>query len=281
MHPTIYEIPLWGGRTLPLHSYGLMIVIGFLLAVWITRKEVLRRGLPDVAYDLGIAMLLSGLLGGRIFYYLQFYDEKFRHESFLEFFKIWKGGLVFYGGALGGVLGGLAYVRWKKLPLLDCMDATAMGAPAGMAFGRIGCFLNGCCYGAISDPSNPLSVVFPVGSPAKQDHWNRGLLDSAESLPLAVHPTQLYQAGHDFLLLLLLVWYLRRPDSVRGIGMPLLFILYGIGRFTLEFLRADNAVTATGLTISQNLSLLGVLAFGILAVLLLRRARSRRPEPQA
>ncbi|MGQ9590416.1 MAG: prolipoprotein diacylglyceryl transferase [Planctomycetota bacterium] len=274
MRPTIFEIPLGGGRVLPLHSYGLMIAVGFLFAVWIARVEFRRRRLPDVANDLGVCILLCGLFGARLFYYVQFYSQRFAGESFLEFFKIWRGGLVFYGGAVGGLVGGALYARWKKLPLLDCLDVVGVGAPVAMAFGRLGCFLNGCCYGALCDPSSPLAVTFPPGSLAQSGQWERGLVPSASSPALPLHPAQLYQAAHDFVLFGLLLWYVRRPRSVRGAALPLAVFLYGVGRFAIECFRGDHVLTATGLTVSQNVAAgSAAVALALIAAFYLRGGR--------
>jgi len=273
MRPVIFEIPLPFDIRLPLHGYGLMIVIGFLLAAWTGSREARRRGLPDFIYDMGLVMLLSGLVGGRLLYYIENYQKQYAAESFLEIFKIWKGGLVFYGGAITGYIGGLFYCWTRRLAISDCMDVVAPGVPIGMAFGRLGCFLNGCCYGSLCDPGFPLGVVFPLDSPAASEQRELGLLDPGSIASLPVHPAQLYQAGHDVLIAGLLLWYLRRADAPRGGGIPLLFVLYGIGRFCLEELRGDNPLTFTGLTLSQNLSLLLVLGFGSVFILLLLRAK--------
>lgn len=272
MQPVMVRIPLPGGKELPVHSYGLMIVLGFFLLIWFSSREARRRGLPDFVYDLGLVMLLCGLLGGRIFYYVLYWDEQYRHESFLEFFKIWKGGLVFYGGALGGLLGGLVYLWRRRLPLADCLDVAALGAPIGMAFGRLGCFLNGCCFGCPSSPGYIFGVVFPRDSAAWESQFAAGLLESRLSPALAVHPVQLYQAVHDILLFALLYGYLRWPAAVRGAGMPLLFLLYGVGRFQLEFLRGDQVPTVTGLTVGQNVSLVLIVLSGTCLLALLARA---------
>ena len=165
------------------------------------------------------------------------------------------------------------------MPLAIGLDIAAMGTPAGMAFGRLGCFMNGCCHGGPCDPGFPLGVVFPVDSPAQIEQWEAGLLPARDSLPLPVHPVQLYQAAHDFALLALLVWYLRRPGIVKGSGMPLLFFMYGLGRFTLEFLRGDQKLTFSGLTVGQNVAILTFLAFGTILVVLLVRSRHRLIEP--
>jgi phosphatidylglycerol:prolipoprotein diacylglycerol transferase len=241
----------------------------------VASRESRRRRLPDFIYDLGIVMLLTGFVGGRIFYYVENYRDEYAGQSFLELFKIWKGGLVFYGGAISGLLGGWFYCWKKKLPVADSLDVAALGAPIGMAFGRIGCFFNGCCFGTVCDPAFPLGVVFPHNTELQHYEWRAGWIDSPLSKPLPVHPAQLYQAAHDFLLFGLLFWYLRRPDAPRGTGIPLLFLLYGVGRFCLEGLRGDNARTFTGLTISQNLSLAMIVGFGLHLMVLLARARKK------
>lgn len=264
MKPRIVEIPFpWWGP-IPIHGYGLMVVIGFLLGCWVSTRVARRRGLPEFMYDLGLVMLLTGVLGGRAFYFIQFYDTAFAGSSapFLEFFKIWKGGLVFYGAAITGFLGGLVFLWRRKLPIPDCLDVAAIGTPLAMGIGRIGCFLNGCCFGKVCEASYPLGVRFPLESPARASHLARGLLGGHEAASLPVHPVQLYQSAHDIIIFGLLFWYLRRPESPRGAGMPLLFTLYGIGRFLLEGLRGDHSATFTGLTVSQNLSVALFVVFG-------------------
>lgn len=273
MLPRLFEIPLPGGGRLPVHGYGVMIVLGFLLGTWIAGREGRRRGLPDFIYDLALTMLLSGLLGGRILYYLENFSAEYANRSFLEFFKIWKGGLVFYGGAIGGFLGGCAYIWVKRLPI-ECLDVVALGVPIGMAFGRLGCFLNGCCYGDPCDPQYLFAASFPLESPAGLAHQEAGWLDAQAAMALPVHPAQLYQAAHDFLLAALLYPYLRLGFCPRGAGIPALFTLYAVGRFVLETLRADNVRTFSGLTMSQNLALGTFVVFGSVLLALRRRSRS-------
>jgi phosphatidylglycerol:prolipoprotein diacylglycerol transferase len=275
MYPVLYELPLPWGMKLPLHGYGFMIVIGFLLACYVSTREARRRGMSDFVYDLGLVMLLSGLFGGRLLYYIENYNDQYASASWLEFFKIWKGGLVFYGGAITGVIGAWLFLRKRKLPLAESFDVVSVGAPIAMAFGRLGCFLNGCCYGKLCDPDFIFGVTFPAKSPVEQSQRFHGLLDGSAASTLPVQPVQLYQAGHDFLLAGLLLWYLRRPDTPRGAGIPLLFTLYGVGRFCLESLRADNAPTFSGLTISQNFSLVLALVFGSVILFLLFNSRKQ------
>nr|MCS5626462.1 prolipoprotein diacylglyceryl transferase [Planctomycetota bacterium] len=140
MRPVIFE--LFG---LPIHGYGLMIVLGYLLTVYMATRIVRKWELEDVFYDLSMVMLLSGILGGRTMFYILNYSAEFQDRSPFAFFKIWEGGLVLYGGVTGGCLGGLIYMSWKKLSVLDYMDVSGIVAPIGLAFGRLGCFMNGCC----------------------------------------------------------------------------------------------------------------------------------------
>ncbi len=283
MRPVLFEIPLpFVDKSVPVHGYGLLIVLGFLLATWVAGRESRRRGLPDFAYDFGLAMLLCGLLGARVFYFIENYSEQFAGLSFgatvLEFFKVWKGGLVFYGGAIGGVAGGLTYLLVKRLPVFQCLDIAAIGTPIGMAFGRLGCFMNGCCYGKLCAADAPLALRFPQTSGVHQAQVDAGLI-GLDDPTLEVLPTQLLQAGHDFILFGLVFWYLRRPSTPLGAGMPLLFLLYAIGRFCLEGLRGDNPITTTQLTISQNVSLvLAPIAAACLVVTYVVAMRRRKND---
>ncbi len=261
MRPEIFP-----GLKIPVHGYGLMIVIGFLICTYLATREARRRGLPEFVYDLGLVMLFSGILGGRLFYYIQYYRAEFSDRPLWAFFEIWKGGLVFYGGALGGFLGGLIYLRRRRLPLGECLQVTAPFVPIGMGFGRLGCFMNGCCFGKVCSSDFALKLVFPkmnkhgALSGAFEEQLRTGLILESDAAPLPVYPVQLYEAAYDFLLFALLLWYIRGPSPRRG-AYPLLFILYGVGRFFLEFLRADNARILLGLTISQLFSLGLIMVF--------------------
>lgn len=272
MCPILFELPLpFVDKGVPIHGYGLAIVIGFLLATFVAAREARRRGLPDFVFDLGLVMLFCGLFGGRIVYYLREYGDKFAHRSPLAFFAIWEGGLVFYGGAILGFLGGLAYLRRRRLPIASCLDVASIGVPIGMAFGRLGCFLNGCCFGKLCSLDAPLGVTFPRDSNVHDHQTRLGWIEPSDA-SLAVHPVQLYQAAHDFLLVVLLWLFLRRPETPRGAGIPMLFVLYGVGRFFLEGLRGDQEPTWSGLTFSQNLSAGLFLVFGSVLIVLYYRA---------
>ena len=273
MWPQVFKI----GK-IPVNSYGLMIVIGFLLGLYVGKRRIRRLGLEDHFSDFAMTMLLSGIIGGRIFYYFQYYESHFAGESFLEFFKIWNGGLVFYGGAIGGIVGAVVLILWKKLPGADYLDVASLVAPIAMGFGRLGCFLNGCCFGRQCQEDFALAVQFPDGSPAATKHTLlRNIAAGQESLP--VHPAQLYQASHDFLMFFLLWLFFRLARPPRGSGMAMALILYGTGRFFLEGLRGDHELTFSGLTVSQNLSI-GLAAISAIALVFLYRKRYLTMKPE-
>ena len=258
MRPVLFEI--FG---MPIHGYGLMIVLGYLLTLYVAVRIARSWGLADVIYDLGMVMLLSGILGGRTFFYILNYSEQFQDRSILAFLMIWEGGLVLYGGVTAGCLGALLYLKWKKLPLLDFMDVLSIAAPIGLAFGRLGCFMNGCCFGMVCGENYPLGVHFPQSSAPYAHQVAAGWIQLGGVMD-PVHPAQLYQASHDILLFFMLWWYVGKRYSPRGAGMLLLWFLYGIGRFFIEGLRNDTPLTFTGLTVSQNYSIVVVILFGSL-----------------
>ena len=285
MKPELFRVPF---LDLPVHSYGAMIVLGFLLSIWFASREVRRRGLPPIVYDLGLVMLLSGLVGARIFYVALQYDDFVLpcehgggagggplhpdgHFDWAEVAAIWHGGLVFYGGAILGGLAGLGFMRLRRVPIVPFLDAVAPFFFVAMGFGRIGCVLNGCCFGGLCAPEATLGLSYPAEVPGAYFlHQHEGCigLDAASSAP--VNPVQKYEAGLDFLLCGLLWWYLR-GISLRGAGMPLAFVLYGVGRFLLEYLRGDNLpIHWGGWTISQvvSLVLIGVFLPGFVGLAL-------------
>ncbi len=152
MHPEI--IPGW-----PLHSYGLMLVIGFYSAYFLARRTANREGIdPNRMVDVLLIGAVLGIVGSRTFYVIQ-YNEQIK--GFVDLFAIWKGGLVLYGGLIAAGIGVLIYFRVKKLPSWKFADAAAPAIMLGLAFGKIGCFLNGCCWGARCDETFPLAVRFP------------------------------------------------------------------------------------------------------------------------
>ena len=169
MHPELFEIPFTNGLTVK--SYGLMMVIGFLLAVTIIRK-LSKNITPDsqMVTNAALYALIAGIVGARVFYVLHYFG-KFRGDL-LSVFAIWEGGLELLGGVLFAMTVIILYLRFHKLPVRRYLDILAVGLMVALAFGRIGCLLNGCCFGK---PANlPWAISFPYGSFSfnSQIYWN-------------------------------------------------------------------------------------------------------------
>jgi phosphatidylglycerol---prolipoprotein diacylglyceryl transferase len=255
MRPILFEFP---GVGVKVFGYGLMLFFAFIgsmrIAAWRARLEKLD---PELVYDMALYVFVGGLIGARGFYVFQYWGD--RVQNFWEIFEIWKGGIVFYGSVLGGTVGFLVY-RWLRwFPLLPMLDAIAPALAFGIAIGRLGCFLNGCCYG---DPCTlPWAVQFPKHSPPWVSEVARNQIPPDAEHSLWLHPTQIYSAIDGLVLFLLLTAYypLRKRD---GEVMGLLLLTYPVTRFLVEHLRNDEGIFAAGMTISQLISV-GLFTFGV------------------
>jgi phosphatidylglycerol:prolipoprotein diacylglycerol transferase len=247
MQPILFEVPGFGWK---IHAYGLMLLLACFGAMGITAWRAKREKLdPNIVYELAIWLFLGGVIGARALYVFQY-----RHtmHQFSDLFQSWQGGNIFYGCILGGLTGSLLYWRRRRFPFWPIADAVAPGLAVGIALGRFGCFLNGCCYGAVCDYS--WSIRFPAGSHAWFQQVDQGLLAPAALVSLPVYPTQLYAvlAGIVLLILLTLYYPRRRRD---GEVMALLMILYPLTRWPIEVLRGDDSAYVLGMTMSQLISL--------------------------
>lgn len=265
---TLFEIPIpFTDITIPIYAYGFMLMLGFLVVIYIARIKAKREGLnPEDISNLGLYTIFAGILGGRTFYVIQFFDSY--KNNLLDAFKIYEGGLVFYGGLMASIAAIVVYTKVKKLPVLKTIDIIAFGFGLGVACGRIGCFLNGCCWGDICSPDLLWAVSFPKsvdvnmmidGSPAFLHHFDKGLVSVSDSRSLPIHPTQLYAAAGNILIFFIVKTFFnhRRRDG----EVTMLFCgLYSIMRFTVEIFRDDNLPLFDGLTISQNASVLVLIA---------------------
>ena len=156
MHPELFRIPF---TSLTVKGYGLMLVIGFLLAVHVIRR--LSKNItpdPQMITNASLYSLVAGVIGARVFYVLH-HPENFR-DDFAGVFKIWEGGLELYGGVLAAIGVIILYLRYHKLPARQYLDILAIGLMLALCFGRMGCFLNGCCFGKPCDL--PWAVRFPT-----------------------------------------------------------------------------------------------------------------------
>ena len=146
-----------------INSYGLMLALGFLAAIAVARWRAGRCGeSPKVITNLGILSLIGGVVGARLSFVVEHYKE---FDNALDVVKVTSGGLVFDGGLILAALMALAFLRWRKLPVRRYLDIIAVSAMIGLAFGRVGCFLNGCCYGGVCKADFALGVRFPYAAP--------------------------------------------------------------------------------------------------------------------
>jgi phosphatidylglycerol:prolipoprotein diacylglycerol transferase len=235
-----------GGR--PVYWYGVMVALGFLAAVAHWGALGRREGRPGgFASDLGFLVMLSGILGARLAYILANAGHYAAHP--LEVIRIDKGGLIFYGGFLGACAAIYALARVRREPPLALGDFVVTALPLGHAIGRVGCFLNGCCYGSAFDGP-----------------WRVFCADAFR------HPVQLYEAAANAALYLaLLRFYPRRRRAGQVIALYL--GAYGAWRFLAEFLRGDERATWMGMSVAQALSA-GLVGIALLLWLIPRIRRA-------
>lgn len=225
-----------------IHGYGLMIALGFLAAVLIGMKRAKSYSLDSEAIiDIAIIALISGFLGAKLLYVI---------VSFQDFINdplevLGSSGFVVYGGIIGGTLGAMVYCIKKKISFMSYFDIVMPSIAINQGFGRIGCFMAGCCYGR--ETHSKLGVVFPANSMAPAG--------------VRVLPTQLFSSAGDMLIAGILIAYARK-SRYKGNTGALYLVLYGIGRFFIEFLRNDERGAVGNLSTSQFISIF-IVALGI------------------
>lgn len=177
MYPELFTIPILG---IPVKSYGFCLMVGFLGAVWLAMRRAQRvKCDPDVVLDLSFLALIFGVAGARAFYVIHYWQSDFAAapNRLIAVIDITGGGLEFLGGFLGALVAILAYAWKKRVSLRLYLDVLAPSVMWGLAFGRLGCFLNGCCFGGLcvtpttQEPAKPWAVEFPYGSPAQVRQW--------------------------------------------------------------------------------------------------------------
>jgi phosphatidylglycerol:prolipoprotein diacylglycerol transferase len=258
MKPILFVIPGWDVHV---HSYGVMILLACSsalgMSVWRARRDNIDT---NIVYEIATWLFLGGVVGARALYVV-LHPEMIKSSA--DILRSWQGGNVFYGCILGGLSGSLLYWCIKRYPLWKMLDVAAPAVAIGAAVGRIGCFLNGCCDGVVSDL--PWAVQFPAGSHAWMRQLNAGLIDETAPWSLPVHPTQLYSAMAALAVLGLVLAYFRwrrRPGEV----MALLMILYSLSRLPIESLRADERTLFVGMNSAQWISVgLAVLGLAVCA----------------
>lgn len=290
MHGRLFEfdLGLFGSElTIPFPSYFTLLLAGFLFATILGAIWAKRVGQnPDVIVDLGLAMLLAGVAGGRILHVLvdgYFWDYVHlctdpsqvewrvpREHCLTQYQGIWDqaasvcrpkqadcfawakfyaGGLTYYGGFIAASAAAVYLLRTDRFPFWKGADMAGMVVPVGLGFGRMGCLLAGCCFGSPTDSSIGLS--FPGSSPASEAQHKLGLLSSLSEASLPVHPTQIYESAASFAIALGLILWLGPRKRYDGQVFLAFVVLYAAVRFLLEFWRNDDRGGLFGLSTSQ------------------------------
>lgn len=207
---------------LSIRWYGLMYLIGFICSYLIVKREIKRRGLKlekDFLETLYFYLILGLFVGARLGYVI-FYNLPYYLQNPLEIFAVWHGGMSFHGGLIGVIVSAWIFCKSKKFDFFTLTDMLVITAPIGIGLGRIGNFINGELYGRITDV--PWAMVFPQGGPFPR------------------HPSQLYEAVVEGLLLFLILWFLKDKFRHSGVLSCLFLILYGVFRFLVEFFREPD-----------------------------------------
>lgn len=272
MFPTLFRI-----GSMPINSYGLALAISFLLGVRLASSRAQKLGYKasDIA-DLGVWVMLAAIAGSRLFYVVTHVAEF--SDNWLDVIAIWKGlyGLSMLGGVLLAMATAFTYIAIRRWDAMSLADAAIPSFMLGNFITRIGCFLNGCCFGSPTDC--PLGTVFPEGS-----------LPWSVFGSVRIHPTQLYDSAAGLLIMLVLLWADRR-SHFRGFIFVLFLALYGATRFGMEEFRyfdhATNAILGystfagrSGITDNQFISLLMVAAAFVIGPVLHLRDSGRKTAP--
>ncbi len=249
------------GTQIPM--YGLCMSLAMLTALGLSCIRTHRRGGDlDRLLTIALAAIVCGIVGSKLLYIFVTFSPKELVELIRAngITSILQGGLVFYGGLIGGLIGAFVGARIARIRLCEYSDPVVPTLPLAHAIGRMGCFCSGCCYGKMTD--SWLGMRFP--------HSVTGL-----SPDVCVIPTQLIEAGVNVLICVFLLLYTRR----KRYGFKTLFVYivcYGVARFLIEFLRGDEIRGIFGfLSTSQWISL-GMIAVGIVGIILTDRAEKRR-----
>jgi phosphatidylglycerol:prolipoprotein diacylglycerol transferase len=263
MHPILIHA---GAFTI--YSYGVLVATGVLLSLWYARVQAPRAGLdPDRVWNLGIYMVLSAIIIAKVWYVLSDLGYYREHPGEIFGWSTLQSGGTFYGGVVGAVGFALIYMWAQKIPALPLFDTYAFALPLGHAIGRVGCFMAGCCYG--KPTTLPWGVTFTNEAAER-------LVGTPLDIPL--HPTQLYEAGAELLILFLLLATERTGRRFAGRTFWLYMLLYAISRFIIEFFRGDERGSVGSFSTSQFISIiLAPLAIGML-IYLARSARDPVPE---
>jgi phosphatidylglycerol:prolipoprotein diacylglycerol transferase len=238
MHPILFRIGDW-----PVYSYGVLLALAYLAGLQLAVIRARRAGLDSArVMDLGIYIIIAALIGAKLM--LIAVDFQYFRTQPRELLSLVRAGGVFYGGLLAAFFVALWLLKRYKLPVWTTGDLIAPGIALGHIVGRLGCLLAGCCYGRPA-PNVPWAITFtdPIAS-----------ANVGTPLDVPLHPTQLYEAGAELLILVFLLVFERKGRPFPGRTFWLYMLLYAISRFVVEFFRGDERGTIAWLSTSQFVS---------------------------
>lgn len=249
----MYRI-LFNIGSFPIYSYGVMIALAFIAGILLAMKEAKRCGEdPERILDISLYIIIGALIGGRLGYVIFYLDYYLKNPVKIFYFR--QGGLAFLGGFILAFILGSWYVKRSKLSFWKYTDIAAPSIALGLGIGRIGCFLNGCCFGIVSEK---YGIKFPALNmpPVYMQHLKDGLIASGSSYTLPVIPTQLYSSLYGFLIFIILMW-VKKYKKYDGFIFLTFLILYSISRFVIEFFRFyEDDYIFFNLTITQAISII-------------------------
>lgn len=257
MHPILFEI---GG--FPVYTYGVLLAAAYLLGLQFALVRARARGLDaNRVMDLGIWIIISALIGAKLLLLIVDFDTFRRSPG--ELMTLMRSGGVFYGGLIAAVIVAIWYLRRHRLPVWSVSDAFAPGIALGHVIGRLGCLFAGCCFGRATDV--PWGITF-TNEYARQN--------VGTPLNIALHPTQLYEAGAELIILILMLVFERKGRPFAGRTFWGYMLMYGISRFIIEMYRGDARGMVGAFSTSQFVSIILVPLSIIMLIVL-----SRRPSP--
>ena len=260
MFPLLFNIPILGG--IPIYTYGVLVALGFMAGIsWSVHEAKIAGVNPNRVLDLAFYIILSALVGSRVLYIMTEWQRYLSQP--LDVFKIWEGGLIFYGGLIGALLVSYFYMKRHKMPFLRTADFFMPGVALGHTIGRLGCFMAGCCYGGRAPEGSPWGVVFPSNP------------FSLAPAGVTLYPSQLFESAASLLIFFILVLMRRKGRYQPQNGQIFLayLILYSVTRSLLEIFRGGgsrNFVIDGWLSVSQLISV------GLILMALIIYSRFRR-----
>lgn len=229
MYPILFKTPWFN-----IYSYGFMLSLGYAVTVALAMYKAKKNGLDTgTIFDLMMILLVIGIFGSRLFFILEYAPQKLFTKDILAFEQ---GGLTFYGSIVIGLLFIFIFSKIKKISFWKIMDCIGLGMGPAIAIARVGCFLNGCCYGTACSPTIGFRTRF-----AKEGYY---------------HATQLYESFYSILAFIIILIIIKKYQTHYGQVFLSFISIYGFFRFFIEFIRVENPAILLGMTLSQIISII-------------------------